>query len=163
MAPRHVLAASAIAVILACGSGGGTKTEPTPTLPAAPQGVTATAADAAVTVTWAAVSGAASYNLYWSTRSGVTPASGTKVAGASSPYVHSGLTNGAPTYYVVTAVSPAGEGPASSQASATPTAAGVIDLSSGCSIGTRSGSPPTRCSGTRRSSPTRTRAWPAWR
>ena len=90
--------------------------------PSAPTGVTAVAGDAQVAVSWNAVAGGASYNIYWSTVSG-TGTAGTQIAGAVSPYVHAGRANGTPHYYVVTAVTGGGEGPASVEASATPVAA----------------------------------------
>lgn len=90
--------------------------------PVAPTGVSATAGNARVTVAWSSVSGANSYNIYWSTTSGVTKASGNKLAGVTSPYVHTGLTNGTTIYYVVTAVNNAGESVESAQVSATPAA-----------------------------------------
>jgi hypothetical protein len=65
---------------------------PTPTPPLAPSGVTATGGDKQVTVTWPAVSGATSYNLYWSTTAGVG-VGGTKITGATSPAVQTGLNN----------------------------------------------------------------------
>lgn len=43
------------------------------------------------------------FNIYWSTSPGVTKATGTKIAGVTSPFEHTGLTNGQPYYYVVTA------------------------------------------------------------
>jgi fibronectin type 3 domain-containing protein len=72
--------------------------------PAAPTGVTATAAATQVTLTWTAVPNATSYNVYWSTTPGVTKATGTKVTGVTSGYMHTSLTNGTTYYYVVTAV-----------------------------------------------------------
>jgi len=88
-----------------------------PAVPAAPTGVTATGGTNQVTVSWPAVSGATSYNIYWSTASGVTITSGTKIAGATSPYVQTGLAAGTAYYYIVTAVNSSGESPASAQAS----------------------------------------------
>jgi fibronectin type 3 domain-containing protein len=92
---------------------------PVPTVPAAPTGVAATGGSQQVTVSWAAVSGATSYNIYWSTTSGVTKATGTKITGASTPYIHSGLSASTTYYYIVTAVNGAGESAPSVQASAT--------------------------------------------
>jgi len=77
--------------------------------PSAPTGVSATAADSQVTISWSSVSGATSYNIYWSTTSGVTKTTGTKITNATSPYSHTGLTNGTTYYYVVTAVNGYGE------------------------------------------------------
>lgn len=96
-----------------------TTNAPPPAVPAAPSGIMATGGSNQVTVSWNPVSGATSYNLYWSTTLGVTPATGTKVAGATSPYVHTGLADGTAYYYVVTAANGTVEGPASAQATAT--------------------------------------------
>jgi fibronectin type 3 domain-containing protein len=101
-----------------------TNLPPVPTVPAAPTGVSATGGNQQVTVSWAAVSGATSYNIYWSTASGVTKATGTKVTSASTPYIHSALSASTTYYYIVTAVNGAGESAPSVQASAT-TAASV--------------------------------------
>lgn len=92
-----------------------------PTIPAAPTGVTATGGSKQVTVSWSAATGATSYNIYWSTTSGVTTATGTKIVGATSPYIHTGLTDSTAYYYIVTAVNTAGESAASTQATATTT------------------------------------------
>lgn len=89
--------------------------------PAAPTGVLATSGNSQVTITWSSVTGANSYNIYWSTTSGVTKLTGNKFTSVTSPYVHTGLTNGIPIYYVVTAVNSAGESADSTQASAMPT------------------------------------------
>ena len=95
---------------------------PSPTAPAAPTGVSATGDANQATVSWSTVTGATSYNLYWSTTSGVTTATGTKIAGTTSPYVHMGLSAGTAYYYIVTAVNGAGESPASTEAAATTSA-----------------------------------------
>lgn len=86
----------------------------------APSGLTAIAADGQVSLNWDPVSGASGYDLYWATSSGVTPQNGTKIGGVSSPYLHSGLNNGATYYYVVVATSSAGQSPASAESSAMP-------------------------------------------
>jgi fibronectin type 3 domain-containing protein len=94
----------------------------TPQVPApgAPTGVSATAGNGQVTISWSAVTGATSYNLYWGTTTGVTKTNGTKVAGVTNPYVHTGRTNGTPYFYVVTAVNAGGESAESAQVGATP-------------------------------------------
>lgn len=94
--------------------------KPLPSLPAAPTGVSSVAGDTQVQLSWTAVTGATSYNVYYSTASGVTPASGAKVAGASSGGAVTGLTNGTTYYFIVTAMNLAGESAASSTVSATP-------------------------------------------
>jgi len=97
-------------------------TVPVPTVPAAPTGVTATGGSAQATVTWPAVTGATSYNIYYATTTGVTKTNGAKIANATSPYTQTGLTAGTTYYFIVTAVNSAGEGAASAQVSATTTA-----------------------------------------
>jgi hypothetical protein len=89
---------------------------------AAPTGATAKAGNGQVTIGWDAVSDATSYNIYWATTSGVTKTNGTKITGVTSPYSHTGRTNGTTYYYIVTAVNSSGESVASVQVSATPTA-----------------------------------------
>ena len=88
--------------------------------PGAPTNVAASPGDTQVTISWDPVAGADSYNLYWSNTSGVTAANGTQIAGATSPYPHSSLTNDTAYYYVVTAVNAGGEGAESVEVSATP-------------------------------------------
>jgi mono/diheme cytochrome c family protein len=78
-----------------------------------------------VSVSWTAVSGATSYNLYWSTTTGITTATGTKVTGATSPSAQTGLADGTAFFYIVTAVNSAGESVASSQATASTNAAAI--------------------------------------
>ena len=70
--------------------------------PAAPTGVTATPGPADVTVSWSAVSGAATYNLYRSTTSGTETLNVSGITGTS--YVDTGVTSGVVYYYEVTAV-----------------------------------------------------------
>jgi mono/diheme cytochrome c family protein len=91
----------------------------TQSAPAAPTGVVATGGTNQVTVSWSAVFGATSYNLYWSTTSGVTTATGTRIAGVTSPAVQTGLSASTTYYYIVTAVNSGGESAASLQVAAT--------------------------------------------
>jgi fibronectin type 3 domain-containing protein len=88
-----------------------------------PTGVTATPGNGQVTIAWTAITDVTLYNIYWSTTPGVTPATGTKITGAVSPHVQTGLSNGTTYYYVVTAVGGAGESGPSSEVSAIPSAA----------------------------------------
>jgi len=85
-----------------------------------PTGVTASPGNGQVIIAWNSVTGAIAYNIYWSTTTGLTKATGTKISSVTSPYIHTGLTNGTTYYYVVTAVNSYGEGPESSQVSAAP-------------------------------------------
>ncbi len=96
-----------------------TETAPVAT-PAAPTGVTAVAGNGQVTVDWLAMNGATSYNIYFSTVSGVTTSNGTQMLSVRNPAVNIGLTNGTTYYYIVTAVNGFGESPASAQVSGTP-------------------------------------------
>ncbi|MBW5449425.1 glycoside hydrolase [Cohnella sp. CFH 77786] len=89
------------------------------TVAAAPTGLTATAGNAQVALSWTASSGAASYNVKRATTSGgpyTTVATGI----TSTGYTNTGLTNGTTYFYVVSAVNSAGESANSAQASATP-------------------------------------------
>ncbi|MBI5178325.1 MAG: fibronectin type III domain-containing protein [Nitrospinae bacterium] len=87
--------------------------------PSAPTSVSATAGDGRVAVSWTAVTGATSYNVYYSVTAGAGTA-GTKVTGHTSGSAITGLTNGTTYYFVVTAVNAGGEGAFSTQVSATP-------------------------------------------
>ncbi len=87
--------------------------------PDSPSNVSALGGDALITITWDSVSNATSYNLYWSTSNDVSVLD-TQIGSVTSPYVHTGLTNGTTYYYVITAVNSGGESSASPEASATP-------------------------------------------
>lgn len=89
--------------------------------PAPPQSVTARAGDGdgTVTVEWSHVSNADTYNLYWSTDTGVSVTTGTKIEGVSTPYVHRDLADDTTYYYVLTAVGAGGESDESAAASDT--------------------------------------------
>lgn len=102
-----------------------------PTAPLAPTNLTIAASSTSLSVSWDEVSTATSYNLYWSTTAGVTKNSGTKIEGATRPYVHSERVNATTYYYIVTAVNSTGESNASDEASGTPEFEGMIDTSFG--------------------------------
>lgn len=108
----------ALLFLTSCGGGGGSA----PAVPAVPSGLTATAKDNYVLLDVPSVAGATGYNVYWSTASGVTPTTGTKLPVTFAPQAHTGLTNGTPYYYVVTAVGAGGESAPSQQTTATPAA-----------------------------------------
>ncbi len=122
----YAVALVALLGLASCGGGGGGGAPaPAPT-PAAPTGVAATARDGNNLISWTAVSGATSYNVYWSTTTGVTKATGTKIAFANNPWAHTGLANGTAYYYIVTTVSAEGESVESAQVTAMPAAAANV-------------------------------------
>jgi K319-like protein/Regulator of Chromosome Condensation (RCC1) repeat protein/regulator of chromosome condensation (RCC1) repeat-containing protein len=102
---------------------------PTPTQavpPASPTGVRATAGDGQVELHWNNVSDATLYNVYVATVSGVNPTNfdtlpgGERRAGVSSPFLDTSVTNGTTYYFVVTALTDAGESAPSAEVAATP-------------------------------------------
>ncbi len=107
---------------------------PSPSLPSAPTNVAASGGESSVTVSWAPVSGATSYNLYRSRVPGVRKTNGYKVSSVTSPKLNSGFTNGTVYYMVVTAVNANGESVESAEVSATagasapPTPTGVLAI-----------------------------------
>jgi fibronectin type 3 domain-containing protein/lysophospholipase L1-like esterase len=105
--------------------------------PSVPAGVNASTGDRQVTLNWNSVTGATSYNIYWSTFSGVSRSTGAEITNVTSPYTHSGLTNGATYYYVVTAIGDCGESSVSSEVSATPGAAPSAPAGVNASAGDR--------------------------
>lgn len=132
-----LLCSLVITGLTACGSSSSTTTS---TAPSAAVGtwadVTVAAANQQVTLSWAepdngtassstsASAPTSTYNIYWSNNPGVTKQNGSKIANVTSPYTHTGLSNGQTYYYIVTEVSPSGvEGAESYQASAQPQAA----------------------------------------
>ena len=86
----------------------------------APTAVTAAPGSGQATISWSAVTGATSYNIYHSTTSPVSKATGTTVANVTSPSVITPLTNGTKYYFVVTAVNSSGESENSTEVSAMP-------------------------------------------
>jgi len=110
-------------------SGNSNQASATPqlTLPPAPTGLTATAGNAQVSLSWNASTGATSYNVKRSTTSGgpyTTIATGV----TSTSFTNTGLTNGTTFFFVVSAVNSAGESGNSNQASATPQAGSAGDI-----------------------------------
>jgi len=91
---------------------------PQVSIPAAPTGLTATATNALVTLTWNAVDGATNFFV----KRSITDGSGYTVLGATTKttYSDTAVTNGIRYYYVVSASNQAGEGVNSSQVSALP-------------------------------------------
>lgn len=88
--------------------------------PESPVLLDAVSGNSKITLSWSDSDGATSYNIYFSTNSGVHDQ---VVNNVSSPYVHN-VTNGTRNYYVVSAVNSAGESAMSLESSAT---AGIVD------------------------------------
>ena len=62
-----------------------------------------------VTLAWDSLPNAASYNIYWSDKPGVTRQNGTKISNVKNPHKMKGLKKGKKYYFVVTAVNASGE------------------------------------------------------
>jgi predicted carbohydrate-binding protein with CBM5 and CBM33 domain len=91
--------------------------------PPAPTGVTASAGNAQVALSWNASTGATGYHVKRATTSsGPYTVVATNIPATS--FTNTGLTNGTTYYYVVAGVNSNGEGAASTQVSATPQATG---------------------------------------
>ena len=117
---RTLITVTAVTLMLSgCGSGGETNSAVVSSAAEQVTPETSTSVAKQLTMAWDPVDGATSYNLYWSTVPGVTPANGTKISGVSPPYIHTGLAAGITYYYVVTALDSSSESSASSPASGT--------------------------------------------
>ena len=88
-------------------------------MPDAPLNAAVTSSNGRNTVSWDAVTDAASYNIYWAVSAGITTSSA-KIGGAASPHAHAGLTNGQAYYYRISAQNAAGESGLSAEVSGTP-------------------------------------------
>jgi fibronectin type 3 domain-containing protein len=94
------------------------------TAPLAPAGLSASAGNAQVTLSWTASTGATLYHVKRATTSGGPYAQ--VGAPTSASYLDSSLTNGTKYYYVVSAANAAGESANSAEVSATPTTSATI-------------------------------------
>ena len=92
------------------------------TIPAVPSAPAAMPGDAEVALSWAAVTGADSYNVYYRTAVG---SYGAAIPVAGTSYTVAGLTNGTAYYFAVSAVNSAGESAKSAETAATPQATAV--------------------------------------
>jgi len=88
-----------------------------------PSGLTATAGNAQVTLSWNAIAGATGYNVYSSTTSSMTGFAKVNTAPVTPlSYVDMGLTNGTTYFYKVSSLDGSGEGSLSNSVSAVPLA-----------------------------------------
>lgn len=101
---------------------------PAAVIPGAPTEVTLQPGNGQVTLSWNRVADATSYNVYWSTTSGVALSQGARKTGAVSPCLLTGLLNGTTYYFVVTAANQYGESRASAEMSATPAVFFVAEM-----------------------------------
>ncbi|AFM12973.1 fibronectin type III domain protein [Turneriella parva] len=104
-----------------------------------PQAILAVNFNGQVQLTWETVNGATGYLIYYSSTPGVTKATATALAAASSPYLHTGLTNNVTLYYAVAATNAGAESALSIEVSAMPTAARKIFISSTAYTGNMGG------------------------
>ncbi len=80
------------------------RTDPTTqTAPEASLKVSAIPGNSSADITWTPGAYAKSYDLYWSQTPGVDTTTGIKIENATSPYHHTGLSNGTKYYYIVVA------------------------------------------------------------
>jgi len=92
----------------------------TPTPPSAPTGVGAAPNNAQITVYWAPIVGATTYNVYRGTAAGGESATPIATGITTSAYTNAGLTNGTTYYYKVAEVNAGGTSAMSSEATTTP-------------------------------------------
>ena len=110
----------ATSMLTGCGGSNGSSGGGTPA-PATPSGLVAIASDTRVSLSWSASSGATSYNVKRSTTTGGPYSQVAAVTTVS--WTDTGVTDGTPYFYVVSAVNVGGESANSAQVSATPVAA----------------------------------------
>lgn len=103
---------------------------PPPTVPQAPTGLTATAGNGQVSLSWAASSGA---SIYYVGRSSGGGAYTTIASPTTTGYTDTSVSNGVTYTYAVSAANSAGESAASAPASATPQAPAILVAPGGLS------------------------------
>jgi hypothetical protein len=107
------------------------------TVPAAPTGLTATTVSSSqINLTWSAVSGATSYNVYRSTTAGGEGSTPIATGITATSWSNTGLAASTRYYYKVAAVNAAGTGAQSSEVSAITQASGTRVKRTGTVIGT---------------------------
>lgn len=111
-APR--LAPAALLLVAACGSGGGSAA------PVQVSDLEARPEDRAVLLLWTAQDPSIRYRVLHSARPGVDPATASAIEVDRPPFLHEGLPNDLPRYYVVVARSHDQEAPPSNEVWATP-------------------------------------------
>jgi hypothetical protein len=87
-------------------------------VPSVPGGLTATGENSQVALSWNAVNGATSYNLYRATTTGAQGSTPYRTGITAAEFIDIGVTNGARYYYRVSAVNDAEESGTSSEVSA---------------------------------------------
>ena len=93
-------------------------------LAAGPTGVVATAGNAQIGLSWSALNGASSYNVYQGTAAGAEASTPVQSGISGTSATITGLDNGTAYYFEVTAVTTAGESARSAEVSATPVTSG---------------------------------------
>jgi hypothetical protein len=123
-----------VAAVAALGTSQQSTEVQTMTVPAAPTGLSATAGNAMASLTWTAVTGAATYNIYQGTSAGGESATPVQTGLSGTTATVSTLTNGTTYYFKVAAVDAGGASALSNEASAMPVA--PAGHSGGGSLGT---------------------------
>jgi subtilase family serine protease len=111
-----------IAAVAAIGTSAQSGEVHTMTVPAAPTGLSATAGNASASLTWTAVTGAASYNIYQGTSAGGESATAVQTGISGTTATVSSLTNGTTYYFKIAAVDTGGASALSNETSAMPMA-----------------------------------------
>jgi hypothetical protein len=111
-----------IAAVAAIGTSAQSGEVHTMTVPAAPTGLSATAGNATASLTWTAVTGAASYNIYQGTSAGGENATPVQTGLSGTTATVSSLANSTTYYFKVAAVDAGGASALSNETSAMPVA-----------------------------------------